>query len=50
MPANWTAGNGAQVQYESGGDGGGGENLMLRLRNDGSYSFINQEIPTVIGQ
>ena len=59
MPHGWTAGNGAQVQYESGGNtasggfgdyGAGAEGRMLRLRNDGNNSFINQEIPTVIGQ
>ena len=59
MPHGWTAGNGAQVQYESGGNtasggfgdyGAGAESRMLRLRNDGNNSFINQEIPTVIGQ
>ena len=50
MPTNWTAGNGAQVQYESGGAGGGAANRKLRLRNDGSNSYIYQTIPTVIGQ
>ena len=50
MPTGWTAGNGAQVKYESGGVGGGGADRKLRLRNDGNNSFINQEIPTVIGQ
>ena len=50
MPDNWTAGNGAQVLYETGGTSGGGANRMLRLRNDGSSSYIYQTIPTVIGQ
>ena len=50
MPEGWTAGNGAQVQYESGGTSGGEEDRMLRLRNDGSNSYISQSIPTVIGQ
>ena len=50
MPAGWTAGNGAQVLYDTGGTSGGGENRMLRLRNDGSSSYIYQTIPTVIGQ
>ena len=59
MPHGWTAGNGAQVLYASGGNtasggfgdyGAGAEGRMLRLRNDGNNSFINQEIPTVIGQ
>ena len=50
MPVHWTAGNGAQVQYETGGTSGGGANRMLRLRNDGSSSYIYQTIPTVIGQ
>ena len=50
MPTGWTAGNGAKVKYESGGVGGGGADRKLRLRNDGNNSFINQEIPTVIGQ
>ena len=50
MPTGWTAGNGAQVKYESGGVGGGGADRKIRLRNDGNNSFINQEIPTVIGQ
>jgi len=50
MPANWTAGLGAQVQYATGGTSGGAENRMLRLYNDGNNSYIYQTIPTVIGQ
>ena len=50
MPTNWTAGSGATAEYDTGGTSGGGANRMLRLYNDGSNSFINQEIPTVIGQ
>ena len=50
MPTNWAAGSGATAEYDTGGTSGGGANRMLRLYNDGSNSFINQEIPTVIGQ
>ena len=50
MPDGWTAGNGAQVLYDTGGTSGGATNRMLRLRNDGSSSYIYQTIPTVIGQ
>ncbi len=50
MPHGWTAGNGAQVLYETGGTSGGSANRMLRLRNDGSNSYIYQTISTVIGQ
>ena len=50
MPDGWVAGNGATVQYESGGVGGGSEDRNLRLRNDGSNSYITQAIETVIGQ
>ena len=50
MPANWTAGNGAEVEYDTGGTSGGGANRMLRFYNDGSSSYMYQTIPTVIGQ
>jgi len=51
MPTNWTAGNGAEVQYATGGTSGGGANRMLRLYNEGgSNAYIYQTIPTVIGQ
>jgi hypothetical protein len=50
MPTGWTAGNGAEVLYDTGGTSGGGANRMLRLFNDGSNSYIYQTIPTVIGQ